>query len=141
MERLPLRWDPGLRLLAGYGGASRGGGQVLWSQNPEPPRNFGSDCISSGRAGAIPRRRLRTNGCTRWLPTMQPLLCALAGLALLRAGAGEWSQGPRDIPGRRGRKERGSGDRHREKQREGTEMVKETEIEGQKREEIKEKDE
>lgn len=32
---------------------------------------------------------------------MQPLLCALAGLALLRAGAGEWSQGPRDIPGRR----------------------------------------
>uniref|UniRef100_D4A4Q7 Placenta associated 9 n=1 Tax=Rattus norvegicus TaxID=10116 RepID=D4A4Q7_RAT len=101
MERLPLRWDPGLRLLSGYGGASRGGGQVLWSQNPEPPRNFGSDCISSGRAGAIPRRRLRTNGCTRWLPTMQPLLCALAGLALLRAGAGEWSQGPRDIPGRR----------------------------------------
>lgn len=32
---------------------------------------------------------------------MQPLLCALAWLALLRAGAGEWSQGPRDITGRR----------------------------------------
>ncbi|XP_034353625.1 placenta-specific protein 9 isoform X5 [Arvicanthis niloticus] len=32
---------------------------------------------------------------------MQPLLCALAGLALLRAGAGEWSQGSRDTPGRR----------------------------------------
>ncbi|XP_055468403.1 placenta-specific protein 9 [Psammomys obesus] len=32
---------------------------------------------------------------------MQPLLCALAGLALLRTGAGEWDQGPRDILGRR----------------------------------------
>lgn len=27
--------------------------------------------------------------------------CALAGLALLRAGTGEWGQGPRDTPGRR----------------------------------------
>lgn len=32
---------------------------------------------------------------------MQALLCALAGLALLRAGTGEWGQGPRDTPGRR----------------------------------------
>ncbi|XP_052045866.1 placenta-specific protein 9 [Apodemus sylvaticus] len=32
---------------------------------------------------------------------MQQLLCALAGLALLGAGAGEWSQAPRDSPGRR----------------------------------------
>ncbi|XP_050998382.1 placenta-specific protein 9 [Acomys russatus] len=32
---------------------------------------------------------------------MQPLLCALAGLALLRAGAGEWDHGPRDTLGRR----------------------------------------
>ena len=28
-ELLPLGWDPGLRLLAGHGGASRGGGRVL----------------------------------------------------------------------------------------------------------------
>ncbi|GAB1298640.1 Placenta-specific protein 9 [Apodemus speciosus] len=32
---------------------------------------------------------------------MQQLLCALAGLALLRAGAGELSQAPRDTPGQR----------------------------------------
>nr|XP_048276963.1 placenta-specific protein 9 isoform X1 [Myodes glareolus] len=32
---------------------------------------------------------------------MQPLLCALAGLALLGVEAGEWDQGPRDTPGRR----------------------------------------
>uniref|UniRef100_A0A8C2LUV9 Placenta specific 9 n=1 Tax=Cricetulus griseus TaxID=10029 RepID=A0A8C2LUV9_CRIGR len=32
---------------------------------------------------------------------MQPLLCALAGLALLGVEAGEWGQGPRDTPGRR----------------------------------------
>lgn len=59
---------------------------------------------------------------------MQPLLCALVGLALLRAGAGEWGQGSRDTPGRRGRNERGAGDRHREKGREGTEIVKESEM-------------
>ncbi|XP_059129873.1 placenta-specific protein 9 [Peromyscus eremicus] len=32
---------------------------------------------------------------------MQPLLCAMAGLALLRVGAGEWGRGPRDTPGQR----------------------------------------
>ncbi|XP_040603792.1 placenta-specific protein 9 [Mesocricetus auratus] len=33
---------------------------------------------------------------------MQPLLCALAGLALLGGvGAGEWGRGPRDTPERR----------------------------------------
>lgn len=107
MERLSLGWDLGLRLLAGFSGASRGAGGFSGARNPEPPRNFGSDCISSGRAGAIPGRRLRTNCFTRWLRTMQPLLCALAGLALLRAEAAEWVQGPRDTPGRRGRNERG----------------------------------
>lgn len=113
MERLSLGWDPGLRLLAGYGGISRGGGRVLWSQKPGAAQEFwlGLHFLGPGRAGAIPERRLRTNGCTRWLRTMQPLLCALVGLALLRAGAGEWGQGSRDTPGRRGRNERGAGDR------------------------------
>lgn len=51
---------------------------------------------------------------------MQPLLCALAGLALLGVEAGEWGQGPRDTPGRRGRNRR---QRYRESWREGKVMV------------------
>lgn len=109
MERLSLGWDLGLRLLAGFGGASRGAGGFSGARNPEPPRNFGSDCISSGRAGGRDPREATTDKLLHSvaLRTMQPLLCALAGLALLRAEAAEWVQGPRDTPGRRGRNERG----------------------------------
>lgn len=105
---MALGWDPGLGLL---GGASGGGG-FFGARNPEPPRNFGWNCISLGRAGVIQGKRLRTHKLVlRWLLIMQPLLCALAGLALLGVEAGEWDQGPRDTPGRRGRNERGTGDR------------------------------
>lgn len=64
---------------------------------------------------------------------MQALLCALAGLALLRAGTGEWGQGPRDTPGRRGKNERGAGDRDTGKRGGNRDGERIRDIEGQKR--------
>lgn len=42
---MALGWDPWLSFL---GGASGGGG-FSGARNPEPPRNFGWDCIPGGR--------------------------------------------------------------------------------------------
>lgn len=74
-----LGWDPGLGLL---GGASGGGG-FFGARNPEPPRNFGWNCISLGRAGVIPGRRLRTHklcsvgssSCSRYSAPWPGSLC------------------------------------------------------------------
>lgn len=95
--------------MQGTVGLLEGAGGFSGARNPEPPRNFwlGLHFLGPGRAGAIPGRRLRTGqtasvcGSGVKLTTMQQLLCALAGLALLRAGAGQLSQAPRDTPGQR----------------------------------------
>lgn len=79
-REVALGWDPGLGLL---GGASGGGG-FSGVRNPEPPRNFGWDCISLGRAGVIPGRRLRTHrlysdgssSCSRYSAPWPGSLCS-----------------------------------------------------------------
>lgn len=141
MERLSLGWDLGLRLLAGFGGASRGAGGFSGARNPEPPRNFGSDCISSGRAGAIPGRRLRTNCFTRWL-----------SVPCSRCSA-RWPGSPYSAPRRpNGSRVPGTPPDGEVGMREETETLGKAEgvngdggrirdTEGQKREEMKEKDE
>uniref|UniRef100_A0A8C0TV76 Placenta associated 9 n=3 Tax=Canidae TaxID=9608 RepID=A0A8C0TV76_CANLF len=76
------------RLLPGglRGGGSRG------PRSPEPPRNLGAGgSISCGRGRGRGRPGARPGADARCAPagSMRPLLCALAGLALLRAAAAE----------------------------------------------------
>lgn len=55
MERLSLGWDTGLRLLAGYGGVSKRGGRVLWSQKPGAAQEFWLALHFLGPGGRDPR--------------------------------------------------------------------------------------
>lgn len=118
------RWDQGLedllRRRGSLGMGSRAGpsrwgfwrGRILWSQKPGAAQEFWLGLHFLGSGGRDPGEAATdTQAVLGWLLVMQPLLCALAGLALLGVEAGEWDQGPRDTPGRRGRNERGTGDR------------------------------
>lgn len=74
-----------------------GGGGSREPESPEPPRNFGSGgehFLRAGRRGPGGRGGGQTLRCAPPAGSMRPLLCALAGLALLRA-AGEWGRAGR----------------------------------------------
>ncbi|XP_040479933.1 placenta-specific protein 9 isoform X2 [Ursus maritimus] len=78
-----------------------GGGGSREPESPEPPRNFGSGgehFLRAGRRGPGGRGGGQTLRCAPPAGSMRPLLCALAGLALLRAAAAEPSVSSRGDP-------------------------------------------
>lgn len=93
--------QPGTSPLRSLAGSLEGAGS-LEPESPEPPRNLGWNCEHFLPGGPARSRGGGEGGrgqkwrCAPPAGSMRPLLCALAGLALLRAPgvfAGEWGRG------------------------------------------------